>query len=105
MSASTFSVPLGSMPLSPTENIGCKSWSSRPRPARSSPSPESTSALRRGEAGVPIRMCSRMPTPRSVSVSGIWSIIQLTVAMPFAVCFVGAAAKVRVKRCGAEKRF
>ena len=25
MSASTFSVPLGSMPLRPTENIGCKS--------------------------------------------------------------------------------
>ncbi len=57
------------MPLRPTEKYICLRSVSRPAPAMSSPRPESVRALRRGDEGRPMRMCSSTSMARDRSGS------------------------------------
>mmetsp|Transcript_6913 Transcript_6913/g.24419 ORF Transcript_6913/g.24419 Transcript_6913/m.24419 type:complete len:386 (-) Transcript_6913:850-2007(-) len=68
-SASTSATLSGATPLRPMLKVGCLSSSSRPPPMSDSPSPDSSSALRSGLAGVPSMAWFRNPHARDVSRS------------------------------------
>ncbi len=90
----------GSQPLSPQEKYICRSSSSRPVPARSSPRPDSSRARRRGEVGRPVSTCSSISKLSAASWSTAWGSSQFTVNMPWAS---GPAAKRSVRSRGAAK--
>ena len=102
-SASTRSASAVSTPLRPVEKNDWRNSFSRPVPARSSPSPESIRALRKGEPGMPSRMYSSTWKEKFIFASADSDRSQFTVTMPFGCADSGPPrpeSKGRVIRLG-----